>query len=244
MNVRQPYRLTRPQRVFFICGAIFLTALVVAEATAGKFFVAFDLPFTVTLAGEDVTQAILTAGVIAFPITFIATDVINEYFGPRGIRFVTLVGLVMVIFEFLIFQVAIAVPTADNSPISAEAFQSVFGTSQRIIFGSLLAYLIGQLVDIVLFHGLRKLTKGRHVWLRATGSTFGSQFLDTFIVLTVAFWGSLSFPDILSITLFNYSYKAIIAIVITPLIYLAHFAIDRYLGKEEAVRLTELAESE
>jgi len=145
--------------------------------------------------------------------------------------------MVMIIFEFAILQVAMAVPVDEISPVSQDAFVSVFGASSRIIFGSLTAYLIGQLADITLFHWLRKLTDGKHLWLRATGSTFGSQFLDTFIVLIVAFAGSLSFQAILAITLFNYVYKFIIAVLITPVIYAAHWGMDRYLGHDVAVEL-------
>ena len=239
--MREAYVLSRPQKLFVVCAAVFLTALVVAEATASKFFTAMDLPFPITILGQEFSSVIMTAGVIAFPITFIVTDLMNEYFGKKGIRFVTLIGMVMIIFEFALLQIAMAVPTASISPVPEEAFNTVFGASGRVIFGSLVAYLIGQLADITLFHWLRGLTKGKHLWLRATGSTFGSQFLDTFIVLMVAFAGQLSFQEIVAITLFNYSYKFIIAIAITPVIYAAHWVMDRYLGKEEATQLIEQA---
>ena len=235
--------LTRPQKVYVACVAVFLTALVVAEATAGKFFTAFDLPFAVTLFGQRFESVVMTAGVLAFPITFIATDVINEYFGRPGIRFATLVGLAMVVFEFVLLQAALAVPTAAISPVPDAAFGAVFGTSTRVIVGSLAAYLVGQFVDITLFHWLRRLTDGRHLWLRATGSTLGSQFLDTLVVLSVAFAGQLAFADIVAITLFNYGYKVVIAVGITPLIYLAHTVIDRYLGAHAAEALVEHAET-
>ncbi len=240
--MREAYVLSRPQKLFVACTAVFLTALVVAEATASKFFTAFDLPFSVHILGQEFTSVIMTAGVIAFPITFIVTDLMNEYFGKKGIRYVTLVGMVMIVFEFVLLQIAMAVPTASISPVPEDAFNIVFGASGRVIFGSLVAYLVGQLADITLFHWLRGLTKGKHLWLRATGSTFGSQFLDTFIVLTVAFVGQLSFQEIVAITLFNYGYKFIIAIVITPVIYAAHWVMDRYLGEELAHQLVEEAE--
>lgn len=242
--MREAYVLSRPQKLFVVCAAVFLTALVVAEATASKFFTAFQLPFTVTIWGQEFTEVIMTAGVIAFPITFIVTDLMNEYFGKKGIRFVTLVGMVMIIFEFILLQVAMAVPTSSISPVPDEAFNTVFGASGRVIFGSLIAYLIGQLADITLFHWLRKKTNGKHLWLRATGSTFGSQFLDTLIVLVVAFAGQLTIAEILAITLFNYSYKFVIAILITPVIYGAHWVMDRYLGEEMAQALVEQAEEQ
>jgi len=237
MTNHEFYVLSRPQKLFVLCAAIFITALVIAEATASKFFTAAQLPFGIEILGESFDRVIMTAGVIAFPITFIVTDLMNEYFGKRGIRFVTFIGMLMIIFEFVLLQIAMAVPVDPISPVSQQAFTAVFGASGRIILGSLIAYVIGQLVDITLFHWLRKLTDGKHLWLRATGSTLGSQFLDTFIVLIVAFAGVLSIQAIIAITLFNYSYKFIIAVVITPVIYAAHWAMDRYLGHDAASRL-------
>ena len=230
--MRSPYTLDRPQRLYLVCAAVFLTALVVAEATASKFFTALELPFAVDILGQSFTRVTMTVGVIAFPITFIMTDLINEYFGKPGIRFVTMVGMVMIIFEFVLLRIGIAVPVDPISPVTQDAFQQVFGSANRVIVGSLAAYLIGQLVDISLFHWLRGLTRGRHLWLRATGSTLGSQFIDTFVVLSVAFFGQLSLQTIIAITLFNYAYKFIIAVVITPIIYAAHWLMDRYLEKQ------------
>ena len=241
--MRQPYVLTRPQKLYVVCSAVFLTALVVAEATAGKLFVAFDLPFTVHLFGESFGQFVMTAGVIAFPVTFIITDVLNEYYGPRGIRFVTYVGMVMIVFEFVLLQAAMAVPPLPEGPLSEEAFDAVFGLSGWVIAGSLTAYLLGQLADIALFHWLRRLTEGRLLWLRATGSTVGSQFIDTFIVLFVAFYlpGQMSLQTVLAVTLFNYCYKFAVAVLITPVIYVAHWLMDRYLGHDTAHAMTERA---
>lgn len=236
--------LTRPQKLFAVCSAIFITALVVAEATASKFFQAFELPGPITIMGTEFSAVVMTAGVIAFPVTFIITDLLNEYFGRRGIRFVTMLGMVMIGFQFLLLQMAMAVPTASNSPVPNEAFDTVFGASGRVIFGSMVAYLIGQLADISLFHWIRRATEGRWLWLRATGSTFGSQFIDTFIVLIVAFGGVLSIQEILAITLFNYGYKFVIAVAITPLIYAAHWLMDGYLGRETAAALIAAAHSE
>ena len=233
--------LSRPQKLFVVCTAIFLTALVVAEATAGKLFTVIKLPFAINILGQSFDEVVMTAGVIAFPITFIITDLLNEYFGKPGIKFVTYIGMMMIMFEFGLIQVAMSVPTASISPVPAEAFNTVFGASGRIIVGSLVAYLVGQLADISLFHWLRKLTDGKHLWLRATGSTFGSQFFDTFIVLFIAFYGQMTIQTIVAVTLFNYAYKFIVAILITPLIYVAHWVIDRYLGNETSHDLIESA---
>ena len=241
--IREAYVLSRPQKLYVICAAVFLTALVVAEATASKLFTLFHLPFTITILGQEFERVTMTAGVIAFPITFIMTDLMNEYFGKKGIRFVTMIGMVMIIFEFVLLQIAMAVPTDPFSAVPEEAFDTVFGATGWIILGSLIAYLVGQLVDITLFHWLRGLTKGRMLWLRATGSTFGSQFLDTFLVLSIAFLptGVMNFQTVVAVTLFNYAYKFVIAVVITPVIYGVHWVMDRYLGHETAVEMIEQA---
>lgn len=241
----QPYRLGHPEKLFVVCTAVFLTALVVAEATAAKFFTVATLPRPINLLGESFDSVVMTVGVIAFPITFIVTDLVNEYFGKPGIRFLTLVGMVMIAFEFLLLQAAMRVPVSPISPVPGEAFNLVFGASGWIIAGSLTAYLIGQLVDITLFHWLRGLTNGRYLWLRATGSTIGSQFLDTFFVLFVAFYvpGQMTLQTVLAITLFNYAYKFVVAVGVTPLIYAAHWAMDRYLGDALAEKLTTAAEA-
>lgn len=240
--LRKAYVLNRPQKLFVVCTAVFITALVIAEATASKFFTAFDLPFPISIFGVEFDSVIMTAGVIAFPVTFIVTDLLNEYYGKSGIRFVTFLGMVMILFEFAILQIAMAVPTSPISPVAGEAFDAVFGATGRIIAGSLTAYVIGQLVDITLFHWLRRLTEGRMLWLRATGSTLGSQFFDTFIVLFIAFAGQLRIQEIIAITLFNYVYKFIIAVLITPIIYFFHWVMDRYLGSETAEEMIRQAE--
>jgi hypothetical protein len=242
--MRTAYTLDRPQKLYVVCAAIFLTALVVAEATASKFFTAFDLPFTLTIFGQAFPRVTMTAGVIAFPVTFIITDLLNEYYGKRGIRFVTFVGMAMIAFEFVLLWICIEVPVDPASIVSQDAFAEVFGNSTNVILGSMTAYLLGQLVDISLFHWLRELTQGRFLWLRATGSTFGSQFIDTFVVLFVAFWipGQMTIQTVIAITLFNYAYKFVIAVAITPVIYAAHYAMDRYLGHDLAETLIERAE--
>ena len=221
---------SRHHKVFVLLTSVFITALVLAEATASKFFLAWKMPVTLHIFGQPFNEVIMTTGVIAFPITFIVTDLLNEYFGKKAIQFVTFLGMFMIIFEFVILQIGMALPTSSISPVSEQAFNSVFGATSRVIFGSILAYLIGQLIDITLFHWFKTKTNGKHLWLRATGSTFGSQFFDTFIVLTVAFIGTLSLQTIIAITLFNYAYKLLIAVAITPVIYGVHKGLDNYLN--------------
>ncbi len=217
--------MDRHQKLYAVLFGIFLTGLILAEITGSKliqFPVSETLVFTMTM------------GVIPFPLTFIVTDLINEYFGKPGIRFVTIVGMIMIALAYVILTVDMAIPGAPISPVNDEQFRAVFGQSNRIILGSLIAYLIGQMIDIHVFHWIRQKTHTRLLWLRATGSTFVSQFVDSFVVLLIAFYGKIPTETIMNIGVTNYVYKFILAIAITPLIYLAHYAIDRYLGNREA----------
>lgn len=212
-------------KLYTVLAGVFLSALVLAEATGGKL---------IQLAITDSLVLTMTMGVIPFPITFIITDIINEYFGRKGIRFVTFLGMVCVAMVLIILQVDMMIPAADISPVNDEAFNGVFGVSARIIVGSLTAYLIGQLVDISVFHILRTRTGGKLLWLRATGSTLVSQLIDSFVVLFIAFAGQLSMNQIMTVGATNYVYKFVIAVAITPLLYVVHDAVDKYLGRDLA----------
>ncbi len=218
--------------LYTVLSATFLTALILGETTGGKLI-------QLGLGGGLVFT--LTMGVIPFPITFIVTDIINEYYGRRGIRFITVLGMIMVVFALLLLQVEMAIPAAAISPVPDAAFNTVFGISARIIIGSLIAYLIGQFVDIAVFHAIRSRTQGSMLWLRATGSTIVSQLIDSFVVLFIAFYGPLSAGQIFDIGLTNYIYKFIIAVAITPVLYLVHAGVDKYLGHELAARMAEEA---
>ncbi len=219
-------------KLYTVLSSIFLTALILAEITGGK------------LIGLEISDGLgftLTMGVIPFPITFIVTDIINEYYGRRGIRFITFVGMAMILMALLVLQIDMLIPAAAISPVTDNSFNAVFGVSVRIIIGSLTAYLVSQLVDIYVFHLIRQRTGGKLLWLRATGSTVISQLIDSFIVLFIAFLGQLSVQQILLIGITNYVYKFGIAVGTTPLLYLIHAVVDRYLGEETARELMKRA---
>ncbi len=224
--------MDRKTKLYTTLAAIFISALILAEITGSKLIqwqITATLVFTMTM------------GVIPFPITFIVTDIVNEYYGRKGIRFITFLGMAMIALVLLILQIDMRIPAAAISPVKDDAFNAVFSASTRIMVGSLLAYLIGQLVDIYVFHAIRERTGERYLWLRATGSTFVSQFIDSFVVLFVAFYGQLTTDQILAIGATNYIYKFAIAVLITPLLYVVHRLIDNYLGKETAHRMMETA---
>jgi hypothetical protein len=215
--------MPKRQKLYTVLCGIFLTALILAEITGSKLIqsrVTENLVFTMTM------------GVIPFPITFLVTDIVNEYYGKPGIRFITVLGMIMIAFTYLILFIDMNIPAAEISPVQDDAFNSVFGQSNRIILGSIIAYLIGQLIDIQIFHYIRKRTHEKFLWLRATGSTFVSQLIDSFVVLFIAFSGKIAFDQIVNIGITNYIYKFCIAIALTPLIYLTHSLIDKYLCEE------------
>ena len=220
---------TRKQIVFFVLGGFFLTNAILAELTGGKIIVmpAFGL------FGFD--KIPLSIGVLPWPVVFIITDLVNEYFGKNGVRKLTFLAVGMIAFTFGVLYVTLQVPTWERSPVTHEQFKAVFGQSMWIIVGSITAFLVSQLVDVVVFVAIKKRTGKRMLWLRATGSTAVSQLIDTFIVQFIGFVvpGNLLLNDFLQVCTGSYLYKLLIAVLITPIIYLAHGLIDRYLAGDE-----------
>jgi uncharacterized integral membrane protein (TIGR00697 family) len=215
------------QKVFMYLSGVFLTALLIGDTIGSKLFVV-DIPL-----GFYTLPATLSVGAIWFPITFLLTDVINEFYGSKGARFVTFLGFWMAILSFLILLAARFIPAASFSPIPQDVFNNVFGNANRIFFASLVAYLIGQMVDISIFQAAKKLTQSKHIWLRSTGSTLISQLVDTLVVTYIAFWGKLA-PSVLHrAAITSYAVKVMLAIGLTPVIYAMHGVIHRKLGIAE-----------
>jgi queuosine precursor transporter len=243
-------------RLFIILGGIFITNAIMAEMIGVKIFSGENTlglaPAHLNILGFTMDFN-LTAGVIIWPVVFITTDLINEYFGKPGVRLISYFTAALIAYAFLILLMAINLPPAEwwmeanskdaqgNAFDMNFAFAKIFGQGQRIIFGSLVAFLVGQLVDVFVFQKLRKVTGSKYLWLRATGSTLVSQFVDSFVVLYIAFAGIFSGKQIIAIGLTNYLYKLVVAILLTPLIYAGHSMIDRYLGEENAKEMSEEA---
>jgi uncharacterized integral membrane protein (TIGR00697 family) len=246
-------------RLFVILSGIFLTNALLAEMIGTKIFSVESTvgmkPANLNLFGFEMDFN-LTAGVVIWPIVFITTDLINEYFGKPGVKRISYLTAGLIAYSFVIIFIAIQLTPADwwldaygtdpqgNKFNIDYAFSKIFGQGLRIILGSLTAFLIGQLVDVFVFQKLRHVTGSKFLWLRATGSTLVSQFVDSFVVLFIAFSGIFSGAQILAIGITNYIYKFSVAILLTPLIYLGHYFIDRYLGKENANKLSEEASHE
>jgi uncharacterized integral membrane protein (TIGR00697 family) len=206
--------LDRKQRFFVFLTALFVAALVTGDFIGGKFFVAFGHTFS--------------AGIIPFPLTFVLTDLVNEFYGTHGAKRITMVGLGAAVFVMLLIKLAVVLPTSSESPIPNAAFQSVFNTSFRLYLASLTAYVIGQLLDISIFHGLRRVTGHHLLWLRSTGSTVVSQVVDSLAVSFVFLVGSKSLGFIVDNAFHNYLGKLAMAILLTPLIYAGHGLFNRY----------------
>ena len=209
--------------VFIILAGIFITNAIVAELIGGKLI--------------QIGPFIMSIGIIPWPVVFLTTDLINEYYGKSGVRKLSLITASLIAYAFVILFVAIVVPAAKGvSTVTDEQFFAVFGQSLWIIIGSIVAFLFSQFIDVSIFWLLRNKTGGKLIWLRSTGSTVVSQLVDTFVVLGIAFWlpGKMSTEVFINAALTGYIFKLIIAVGITPLIYLFHSLIDKYLGDKEA----------
>jgi uncharacterized integral membrane protein (TIGR00697 family) len=213
--------LDRKQRFFVWLTALFVAALVTGDFVGGKFWVLF---------GHN-----LSAGIIPFPLTFVLTDIVNEFYGTEGARRLTFVGLGAAAFVWGIITLSLHLPTSPESPIPDAVFRGAFGTSARLYIASLTAYLIGQMLDISIFLILRKMTGHRLLWLRATGSTVLSQMIDSLSVSFVFLVGTRPMGFIIGNAVNNYVGKLIMAVLLTPLIYVGHAVLRRHFHVSEVL---------
>jgi hypothetical protein len=247
-------------RLFIILGGFFIANALIAEIIGVKIFSLEKTlglaPLTLQLFGNTLSVN-LTAGVLLWPVVFIMTDIINEYYGMKGVKFLSYLTAGLIAFAFLIFIFAMKLVPADffisskqgsGVPDMEKAYNSVLGQGGFIIIGSLTAFILGQLVDVFVFHKIKKATGEKSIWLRATGSTLISQFIDSFVVLFIAFYIGTRvnrqgndfvwpFSLFMAVGIVNYIYKFIVAVVLTPVIYLIHNRIERYLGHERAAEM-------
>ncbi len=258
---------SRPIRLFLILGGIFISNTLIAEVIGVKIFSVESTlgfkPLEAKILGEMLSIN-MSAGVIIWPVVFVMTDIINEYYGRKGVRFLSLLTASLIVFAFIIFQGSMALAPADffvsskqgsGVPNMEYAYESILGQGSNIIIGSIAAFLLSQLVDVFTFHRIKKVTGEKWIWLRATGSTLVSQFIDSFVVLFIAFYiGSRinaaegdfiwSFKLFLAVGILNYAYKFLVAILMTPVIYWVHGIIERYLGHVQASAMKAAAMSD
>ena len=243
------------QRLFLLLCGIFLTNALIAEIIGTKIFSLETLlglqPAQIPIGGTKLDFN-MTAGVVNWPVVFITSDIINEYFGTKGVKRISYLTAAFIIYTFITIYFSTQLPPAQfwldinntdshGNPFNInDAFNRIFGQGLGIMIGSIVAFLLGQILDVSVFAWLRRRTGSKYIWLRATGSTMFSQLVDSFVVLTIAFYvfGNWDLKQIFSVGSINYLYKGTIAILLTPVLYVAHYFIDRYLGKEYAEELT------
>ena len=251
----------KPTKLFLSITAFFVANALIAECIGGKIFSLEKLfgmsPANMSLFGQTGLSFSLTCGVLLWPLEFIITDIVNEYYGPKAVRRISYTAIVLIAYAFIMFYAAMKIPPADfwiSSKKDAgianmqDAFGGIFGQGMWIILGSLTAFMVSQLIDVTVFHKIKKITGEKWIWLRATGSTLVSQLVDSFIVLFIAFkiGNGWSWKLVLAICLVNYMYKFTMAIVLTPLIYLLEKQIEKYLGPETSrkMKLAAMGEGE
>lgn len=250
-------------RLFIILGGFFIANALIAEFIGVKIFSLEGSlginPVNLELFGNTFSFN-LTAGVLLWPVVFIMTDIINEYYGQKGVKFLSYLTAGLISFAFLMFFWAIRLEPAGWWPGSKSsvgvpdmqvAYRAVFGQGLWIIIGSLTAFLLGQILDVLIFHKIKQFTGEKRIWLRATGSTLFSQLIDSFVVLGIAFYiGPMidssngepwSLKQLLSIGTGNYIYKFVVAIAMTPVIYFGHTLIEKYVGHEKAEEMKQSA---
>lgn len=226
----------RREWLFVFLAGFFITNAVTAELISNKLI---DVPFTFSFFGSEFGPFVTVVGVLPWPLVFICTDLINEFYGKKAIRRLSWITAALISYCFLMVTVALAIPANTAiSPNTANDFEftKVFGQSQWVIVGSVCAFMFSQLLDATLFAWIKQKTGNKHIWLRSTGSTVVSQLIDSYIVIYIGFIlpGTLPLSAFWQIAPTNYLLKLIIAILLTPLIYLGHYAVRRYLGEQHS----------
>ncbi len=208
------------KKIYLYLGGLFITSLVVSNLIFQKFF--YWRPFELTVFGNQLFE--LSVGILPYPITFLITDLISEIYGKKKANQVVTAGIFASFFSMGILWMANVVPALSNSPVDDATFQTVFALSPVAVLASMMAYLGAQFVDIRLYHFWKKLTKGRMLWLRNNFSTFSSQFIDTFSVISLlSLFGVLEWDLFWGLVLSGFLFKVFVAALDTPLLYLFVF---------------------
>lgn len=249
---------SKKQTLYIILCGIFLTNAIVAEIIGSKIFSVEQTlgiaPMQLPLFGQKFDFN-MSAGVLNWPFVFITSDIINEYFGKSGVRKISYLTAILIAYAFIIIYISTIVTPAgfwinhNNKDLSGnplninDAYKIIFRQGLGIILGSITAFLVGQVLDATVFHWLRRYTNNKMIWLRATGSTIVSQLIDSFVVVFIAFYvfSNWTLTEVFTTGTNNYIYKFVVAVILTPVIYLAHNLIDKYLGKEHAHKIIDEA---
>jgi hypothetical protein len=242
----------KPTKLFLGITAFFVANALIAECIGGKIFSLEGVlgipPANFTIFGETGLSFNLTCGVLLWPLEFVITDIVNEYYGPKAVRRISITAVSLILYAFLMFYLAMRISPAsfwvgskvDNGvPSMQAAFEAIFGQGMWIILGSLCAFLISQFIDVIVFHKIKKVTGEKMPWLRATGSTLVSQLVDSFVVLVIAFklGNNWTWSFVIAVCLVNYMYKFAMAIILTPAITFIESRIENYVGHETANKM-------
>ncbi len=242
----------KPTKLFLGITAFFVANALIAECIGGKIFslegVLGIAPANLTIFGESGLSFNLTCGVLLWPLEFVITDIVNEYYGPKAVRRISLTAVCLIIYAFLMFYLAMHIAPAsfwvsskqaDGIPSMQGAFEAIFGQGMWIIVGSLIAFLVSQLVDVYVFHKIKQRTGEKWGWLRATGSTVVSQLVDSFLVLVIAFkiGNNWTWSFVIAVCIVNYMYKFSMALLLTPVLSFVENRIELYLGHETAAKM-------
>lgn len=212
------------QKIYLFLAALFITSLVVSNLIFQKFF--YWYPFEVEVFGAKLFE--ISVGLLPYPLTFLITDLISEIYGKKRANQVVVAGIFASVFSLLIILVSDSVPAISESPVSDETFQLVFGNSAIAVFASMSAYLFAQFIDIQIYHFWKRLTQGRHLWLRNNFSTWFSQFVDTFsIVFLLCSFEILPWSSFKGLLISGFLFKVIVAALDTPFLYLGVYMFRR-----------------
>jgi len=214
----------RAEAFYLFLAALFVGALVVCNLVANKF-----LTVDLSLLGFS-EPFILSAGALPYPITFLVTDLLSEIYGRKRANRVVACGFFASLLVLLALWLGAQFPAIADSPVDDQTYRDVFQNAWRVIAASMTAYLFAQLVDIRVFHFWKRLTRGKHLWLRNNASTVLSQFLDSMLVVQVLFWGTRSQQQMWPIIFDLWLFKALVAFLDTPLFYFGTAAAEKWLG--------------
>jgi len=210
------------QRIYLILAALFIASLVASNLIFQKFFY-WDFFGWYTFE--------ISVGILPYPITFLITDIISEIYGKKRANAVVTAGIFASLFSLIIIYAADFVPATPWSPIDDPLFTKVFGATGIAVFASMTAYLLAQFIDIQLFHFWKKLTRGKHLWLRNNFSTFLSQFVDTFSVLfLLCTFNKIEWDLFGALLLSGFLFKVLVAALDTPFLYLSVYWLRRKFG--------------
>ena len=227
----------RRQWLFVFLAGLFVTNAITAELISNKLI---EIPIAFSLGSQKVGPFVTIVGVIPWPVVFILTDLLNEFYGEKAVRRISWITAILIAYCFIIVSIALQLPAKEipGSSLATNAeFGKVFGQAQAVIIGSIAAFLLSQIMDATLFHWIKRKTGNRYIWLRSTGSTVISQMVDTIVVLYIGFvlTGAITMNDFFNIAPTNYLLKLGIAILLTPVIYLGHYLVRKYLREDVQV---------